>query len=167
MDQMNEGKEPIMVISSLVVETMPEHTDAVAKELAQREGVEVHETNGYKVVVTIEADTVDDSHEIASAFIGIEGVTGINLVYANFEDDPTLAKAGRDERSVPRIVQARLSLGVGAPRRAGAGPRAVRGAGARGRQEPARPVGGRRGARGHARAAAVFSAACPPRRWRA
>ena len=91
---MNEGKEPIMVISSLVVETMPEHTDAVTKELAQREGVEVHETNGYKVVVTIEADTVDDSHEIASAFIGIEGVTGINLVYANFEDDPTLAKAG-------------------------------------------------------------------------
>ena len=30
----------------------------------------------------------------ASGFIGIEGVTGINLVYANFEDDPTLAEAG-------------------------------------------------------------------------
>ena len=42
----------------------------------------------------IEADTVDDSHDIASGFIGIEGVTGINLVYANFEDDPTLAEAG-------------------------------------------------------------------------
>ena len=80
-----------MVISSLVVETMPDRTDDVARELAQREGVEVHETNGHKIVVTIEADTVDDSHDIA---IGIEGVTGINLVYANFEDDPTLAEAG-------------------------------------------------------------------------
>ena len=50
--------------------------------------------NGHKIVVTIEADTVDDSHDIASGFIGIEGVTGINLVYANFEDDPTLAEAG-------------------------------------------------------------------------
>ena len=74
-----------MVISSLVVETMPDRTDDVARELAQREGVEVHETNGHKIVVTIEADTVDDSHDI---------VTGINLVYANFEDDPTLAEAG-------------------------------------------------------------------------
>ena len=80
-----------MVISSLVVETMPDRTDDVARELALREGVEVHETNGHKIVVTIEADTVDD---IASGFIGIEGVTGINLVYANFEDDPTLAEAG-------------------------------------------------------------------------
>ena len=77
-----------MVISSLVVETMPDRTDDVARELAQREGVEVHETNGHKIVVTIEADTVDDSHDIASGFIGI------NLVYANFEDDPTLAEAG-------------------------------------------------------------------------
>lgn len=83
-----------MVISSLVVETMPEHTAAVAKELATRAGVEVHETNGYKVVVTIEAETVDESHDIASAFIGVEGVIGINLVYANFEDDPTLSQAG-------------------------------------------------------------------------
>lgn len=84
-----------MVISSLVVETMPGYTESAAQDLAQREGVEVHETNGYKVVVTIEAETVDDSHEIASGFIGIEGVTGINLVYANFEDDPTLSEAGK------------------------------------------------------------------------
>ncbi len=83
-----------MVISSLVVETTPERTDEVAAELARREGVEVHEINGYKVVVTIEAETVDDSHGIASRFIDVPGVTGINLVYANFEDDPTIAKVG-------------------------------------------------------------------------
>lgn len=81
-----------VVISSLVVEARPESVDAVARALAAMEGVEVHEVNGYKIVVTIEAETVDASHAVASGFIGIEGVTGINLVYANFEDDPTLAK---------------------------------------------------------------------------
>ena len=55
-DKKNEREEPIMVISSLVVETMPDRTDDVARELAQREGVEVHETNGHKIVVTIEAE---------------------------------------------------------------------------------------------------------------
>lgn len=83
-----------MVISSLVVETTPDQTDTVAHELTRCEGVEVHETNGYKIVVTIEAETVDASHDVASSFIGIDGVTGVNLVYANFEDDPTLREAG-------------------------------------------------------------------------
>ena len=36
---------------------------------------------------------LDDSHDIASTFIALEGVIGINLVYANFEDDPTVQKA--------------------------------------------------------------------------
>ncbi len=82
-----------MVISSLIVETVPAGTAAISNELERREGVEVHEVNGCKIVVTIEAETVDASHAIASGFIGIEGVSGINLVYANFEDDPTIAKA--------------------------------------------------------------------------
>ena len=82
-----------MVISSLVVETTPETTARVAEDLGRIEGVEVHETNGCKVVVTIEAETLDDSHDIASTFIALEGVIGINLVYANFEDDPTVQKA--------------------------------------------------------------------------
>lgn len=82
-----------MVISSLVVETTPEATARAAEELGRIEGVEVHETNGCKVVVTVEAETLDDSHAVASTFVGIEGVTGINLVYANFEDDLTLRRA--------------------------------------------------------------------------
>ena len=87
-----------VVISSLVVEARPESVDEVARALAAMEGVEVHEVNGYKIVVTIEADTVDDSHDIASGFIGIEGVTGVNLVYANFEDDPSLGHAQEQAR---------------------------------------------------------------------
>lgn len=82
-----------MVISSLVVETMPERTTDIACKLERREGVEVHDIVENRVVVTIEAETTDDSHDIASDFVNIHGVIGINLVYANFEDDPSLAKA--------------------------------------------------------------------------
>ena len=76
-----------MVISSLVVETLPESTASAAEALAELPGVEVHEINDYKIVVTIEADSIDESHDIASSFLGVSGVTGINLVYANFEDE--------------------------------------------------------------------------------
>lgn len=85
-----------MVISSLVVETTPGKVRSAAEALAKIEGVEVHNFEGYKIVVTIETETVDDSHEIASGFMNIEGVTGVNLIYANFEDDPSL-KAAQDK----------------------------------------------------------------------
>lgn len=79
-----------MVISSLVVETIPASTSSIARALALIEGVEVHGVNDNQVVVTIEASTTDASHGIASEFIKIKGVIGINLVYANFEEDPSL-----------------------------------------------------------------------------
>jgi nitrate reductase NapD len=84
-----------MVISSLVIETFPEHTANIAKQVAKIDGVEVHDINGHKIAITIEAETVDDSHMIANSFVGIEGVVNINLIYANFEDDPTIAKAAK------------------------------------------------------------------------
>ena len=83
-----------MVISSLVVETAPAYTDAVARELPQRAVVEVHEVNGYKIVITIEADTVDESHDIADAIALMTGVLNVNLVYLNFEDDKTIYPDG-------------------------------------------------------------------------
>ena len=76
-----------VVISSLVVEARPESVDAVARALAAMEGVEVHEVNGYKIVVTIEASSTGASHEISSPFIQIPGVLNVNLVYVNFEDE--------------------------------------------------------------------------------
>lgn len=82
------------VISSLVIETAPEYTDAVAAKLAELDGVEVHGIDGYKIVITIEAETVDDSHAVASSMINIAGVIGVNLVYVNFEDDPTIYPDG-------------------------------------------------------------------------
>ena len=83
-----------MVISSLVVETAPEYTDEVAQKLPEVNGVEVHEVQGYKVVITIEADTVDESHDIANGLTSITGVLSVNLIYLNFEDDKTIYPNG-------------------------------------------------------------------------
>ena len=80
------GAEPV-VISSLVGETAPGCAEAAAEALAALPGVEVHERQGHKLVVTIEAPSVQASHERASSFIQVEGVTGVNLVYCNFEDE--------------------------------------------------------------------------------
>ena len=79
-----------MVISSLIVEVLPERLNEVSEALLNTLGVEVHGTEKNQIVVTIEAETLDDSHGIASSFVGIEGVIGINLVYTNFEDDLSL-----------------------------------------------------------------------------
>ncbi len=76
-----------MVISSLVVETVPDKTREVECALCAIEGVEVHEVQGEKLVVTIEAESSGASHDIASSFIKVDGVLGINLVYLNCEDE--------------------------------------------------------------------------------
>jgi len=86
-EQEQASPDQPVVISSLVVETQPDQTAVIARSLGAITGVEVHETQGYKLVVTIEAETVDDSHQIASSFIELPGVLGVNLVYCNFEDE--------------------------------------------------------------------------------
>lgn len=83
-----------MVISSLVVETAPEYTEVVAAKLPDLEGVEVHGIEGYKIVITIEAETVDESHDIANEIPFMEGVLMVNLIYLNFEDDKTIYPDG-------------------------------------------------------------------------
>ena len=83
-----------MVISSLVVETAPDYTDAVAKQLITYTGVEVHGIEGYKIVITIEAETVDESHDLASELALLTGVLNVQLVYLNFEDDKTIYPNG-------------------------------------------------------------------------
>lgn len=83
-----------MVISSLVVETVPGCTEEVAEKLPSISGVEVHGVNDYKIVITIEADTVDESHDIANNISFLDGVLLVNLIYLNFEDDETIYPDG-------------------------------------------------------------------------
>jgi nitrate reductase NapD len=87
-------KEGRVVISSLVVETAPDYTQIAAARLLDFTGVEVHGTDGYKIIVTIEAETVDESHDLANDISLLQGVLNVNLVYLNFEDDKTIYPDG-------------------------------------------------------------------------
>ena len=76
-----------MAISSLVVDTLAAETSQVAADLAKIPGVEVHEQHESKLVVTIEAESADASHDIANGFYDLPGVLTVALVYVNFEDE--------------------------------------------------------------------------------
>lgn len=79
-----------VVISSLVVNTVSDSTIEVAHALSAMQGVEVHEVVESKLVVTLESETVDSSADVAAQFQEIPGVLSVNLIYVNFEDDPSL-----------------------------------------------------------------------------
>jgi periplasmic nitrate reductase NapD len=77
-----------MVISGLYLETVPGKAQTVANELDKLDGVEVYHIEGdFKIVLTLEADTVDASYKIADTFKNFDGVLTTCLVYSNFEDD--------------------------------------------------------------------------------
>ena len=80
-----------MVISSLIVtveEGKASEAQAAVEALA---GVEVHEEKNCQLVVTIEAETLDESAAIAESFSSLPGVLLTSLVYVNFEDDPSIS----------------------------------------------------------------------------
>ena len=54
----------------------------------------MHGIDGYKIIITIEAETVDASHAIANGIVPVEGVIGVDLIYLNFEDDKTIYPDG-------------------------------------------------------------------------
>lgn len=78
-----------MAISSLVVDALPDSLEQVSRDLDALEGVEVQGTDSTtgRIVVTIEAPNIDESHRIASSFITIPNVFNVNLVYVNVEDE--------------------------------------------------------------------------------
>jgi nitrate reductase NapD len=85
-------KDVPVVISSLLVETTLAEVERVAIEVAKAPGVEVHEIHGSSIVVSIEASSINASYKIATSLTAVEGVSGVQLVYANFEDDPVIQK---------------------------------------------------------------------------
>lgn len=99
-DMLHPGKstkptveEAPMVVSSLIIETLPNYAEAASQQLAQIPNVEVCGIQDYQLMVTIVADTVHESHSIVDTFISIDGVRGANLIYANFEDGFTSRQA--------------------------------------------------------------------------
>jgi periplasmic nitrate reductase NapD len=84
----------MMVISGMYIETIEGTATEVAKELEQLDGVEVHhiEEDSNKIILTLEADSVDKSYKVADAFKLIDGVLATCLVFSNFEEDPFYKK---------------------------------------------------------------------------
>jgi periplasmic nitrate reductase NapD len=78
-----------MVISGMYIETLQGKALEVAKGLIKLEGVEVHyiEEDTNKIVITLEAETLDKSYKVAENFKMIDGVLSTCLVYSNFEDE--------------------------------------------------------------------------------
>ncbi|WP_077215356.1 chaperone NapD [Bacillus dakarensis] len=83
-----------MVISGIYIETIPGQALAAANELVKKEGVEVHHIeDDLKIILTLEAESVDRSYKVADTFKEVDGVLTICLVYSNFEDDPLCKEA--------------------------------------------------------------------------
>ena len=79
-----------MVISSYVIDTIPEKQSEVASELTllEAEGVEIHgQDKVNKIVITIESESIDSTYALATKITNIKGVLNTNLVFCNFEDE--------------------------------------------------------------------------------
>lgn len=77
------------MISGLYIESVRGMAQETAKRLKKVKGVDVHYIeDNFKIIITIEADTVNKSYEIAESLKNIEGVLTVCLAYSNFEEDP-------------------------------------------------------------------------------
>ncbi|NGN42688.1 chaperone NapD [Mesorhizobium sp. CGMCC 1.15528] len=73
-------------ISSAVVLALPERRADVAERLADMRGVEVHASEGSRIVVTIEGPTSGMLGETLTTISAIDGVLAANMVFEHAED---------------------------------------------------------------------------------
>ncbi|OIJ14748.1 hypothetical protein BKP37_07145 [Anaerobacillus alkalilacustris] len=77
-----------MVISGFMLITVNGKTRMVIESLQKITGVEVHHVvEEVKVIVTLEAESVDESYRIGEKFKEIDGIVSVCLAYTNFEED--------------------------------------------------------------------------------
>jgi nitrate reductase NapAB chaperone NapD len=76
-----------MVISSYIIDSLPDRLVDVEAALEGMSGVETHGSDSCRVVVTIEAPTVGITFEQATAISQLSGVVAVNLIYHNFADE--------------------------------------------------------------------------------
>ena len=80
-----------MVISGLLVNTVPEKMERIKKELSTIKGVEVNSViDDYKIVVVVECGNVSEEVEISKQIAKMDGVLGVNLAYHHFDEDETV-----------------------------------------------------------------------------
>lgn len=78
--------EPTVISSYLAMLERGREEEVVA-ELERLEGVEVHGVEYGHYVMSIEARTIDETYSKATAITRMDGVTTLNFVYCNFEDE--------------------------------------------------------------------------------
>ena len=77
-----------MVVSGLVLNTLPEKLEQVKKYLGTMKGVEINSVvDNYKIIVIIESKTVEDEVAVSKEIAAMDGVLGINLAYHHFEEN--------------------------------------------------------------------------------
>lgn len=72
-------------ISSAVVATMPQSTEAILATLAGMENVEIHGHGGGKIVVVIEGGSTGALGECLSRISLLDGVISANMVFEHVE----------------------------------------------------------------------------------
>ena len=80
-----------MVISGFMLITVEGKTNSVVEQLEKLPGVEVHHVEQeVKIILTLEAPSVDESYRIGEKFKEIDGIVTTCLAYTNFEEDPEM-----------------------------------------------------------------------------
>jgi nitrate reductase NapD len=74
-------------VSSAVVVALPAHRQEVSDRVMQLPGVEVHASEGTRIVITIEGQTSGMLGETLSRISLIEGVISANMVFEHIEED--------------------------------------------------------------------------------
>ncbi len=78
--------EPVVISSYLAMLERGREEEVVA-ELKTLEGVEVHGFEYGQYVISIESSTIDETYSKATEITRMDGVTTLNFVYCNFEDE--------------------------------------------------------------------------------
>ena len=73
-------------ISSAVVLAFPDRREEVSRRLAGMRGVEVHASEGSRIVVTIEGPTSGMLGETLTMISAMDGVLAANMVFEHAED---------------------------------------------------------------------------------
>jgi nitrate reductase NapD len=73
-------------ISSAVVLALPDRREDVSERLAAMRGVEVHASEGSRVVITIEGPTSGMLGETLTTISVMDGVLAANMVFEHAED---------------------------------------------------------------------------------
>ena len=77
-----------MVVSGLLVNTVPDKLEQVKGELLKIDGIEINSVlDDYKIVIVVESKNVESEAQVSKRITNIEGVLGVNIAYHHFGDD--------------------------------------------------------------------------------